>query len=620
MSIPSLLSEHKSIMVAMLHVSRQIADHLQVEPQACLAELCRQQGVNRTYVYRQAERLGGALAALAAAGPGRPPAPPQERPEAELAALQLTVAVQGYQLEHPGALVRHQGRTSYSPPFRRFVLGLYDGWAESLETFAQAAQVPLDTLRQWIQQDRQGPPPTPEVKPPVLVPRDSSALVHQIACAWQSWQGSRRDFVHHAARTFGLRIAQVVHLLRLLGILASRAPKTFRHRGTTQPLSPGALLVTDGKEVAVLLTASGQRLTFNWQAMVDQATGCDTAAVISSQECAAAVGEAYQQSLSFAGGQAPTGLLHDNKPCYQDSQLQAQLHQQGTLMIPATEARGENKAIIEGAFSLFEQRVGTIRLDDRNRQTLAQSAVQEVIRAYTAATNAVPRVELEGQSRQAVFRQACPSSEQQEQDRQFLQNLQARHRQQKARRPRQDPLSRALLETVFARLGLLGHDPKGSLRDYLATFEPAAIRRAAAIVTARKERGLLDQEHLHRYLTKVIQNIQQEIDLERAARELADLCQAQQETWTAQLEQDFQRIDSQLPSPEDQVRAVAELAAHGGLPLEQTFWADRLQQLLHHQQQLITTAVTHLVRLFEAPADRRLALIDRITALQFGVA
>ena len=620
MSIPPQLSEHKSLMVAMLHIVRQIADHLRVDERASLSELCRRQGVNRTYVYQQEERLLKVLTELAAAGPGRPPAPPQGHPRDETSALRLTVVVQRYQLDHPGAVVPHPARTNYSPHFRRFVLELYDAWQQSMEAFCRAAEIPLDTLREWIEKDRQGLVPLPADKPQIIVPRDSPSLVLRIVDVWRNWQGSRRDFVRHVARTFDLLIAQVVRLLRLVGILSARARKTFRHRGSTRKLSPGAILVTDGKKVAVELTASSRWTALNWQAMIDQATGCDTAAVISKEECAAAVGTAYQQSVNFAGGRVPTGLLHDNKPCYDDCRLQNQVQQHGTLMIPATHRRAENKAITEGAFGLFEQRVGTIRLDDSSQQALLQSAVQEVIRAYTAATNAVPRAELDGKSRREVFAAACPSHEQQQRDREFLQNLQAKHRLQKSRRQCRDPQSRQLLDVVFARFDLIGHDPKGSLRDYLATFEPAAIRRAGAIVAVRKERGLVEQEYLHRYLTKVIQNIQQEIDLERAAQELHDLCQAQGEAWTVQLEQDYLSLENQTASPEDQVRVVAELAAHGGLPLARNFWTGKLERLLRRYRHLIPTAVTHLVRLFEAPYDQRLTLIDRITALQFGVA
>jgi len=138
--------------------------------------------------------------------------------------------------------------------------------------------------------------------------------------------------------------------------------------------------------------------------MVDQTTACDTASVVTNEECAAGVAEAFRTSLISLGGVAPEGLLHDNKPCHDDQQLRRYVHEHGTTMIPATPDRPENKAILEGAFGLFEQRVGTIRLDDTSPRTLLTSAVEEVLRAYTAATNSVPRIGLDGASRLQVLR------------------------------------------------------------------------------------------------------------------------------------------------------------------------------------------------------------------------
>jgi len=138
--------------------------------------------------------------------------------------------------------------------------------------------------------------------------------------------------------------------------------------------------------------------------MVDQTTACDTASVVTNEECAAGVAEAFRTSLISLGGVAPEGLLHDNKPCHDDQQLRRYVHEHGTTMIPATPSRPENKAILEGAFGLFEQRVGTIRLDDTSPRTLLTSAVEEVLRAYTAATNSVPRIGLDGASRLQVLR------------------------------------------------------------------------------------------------------------------------------------------------------------------------------------------------------------------------
>ncbi len=56
-------------------------------------------------------------------------------------------------------------------------------------------------------------------------------------------------------------------------------------------------------------------------------------------------------------------------------------------MLPTTPARPENKAVVEGEFGKFEQAVGSLHLDDSSPENLKQSAVSEIIRAYSAGIN-----------------------------------------------------------------------------------------------------------------------------------------------------------------------------------------------------------------------------------------
>jgi len=289
-------------------------------------------------------------------------------------------------------------------------------------------------------------------------------------------------------------------------------------------------------------------------------------------------------------------------------------------MIPATPSRPENKAVVEGAFGLFEQRVGAIRLDDSNRDSLIRSAVKEALRAYTAATNSVPRIELDGKSRVHVLQSSCPSYEQQQRDLAFLANLKADHEpSQRWQRP-PDPTSLDLLDGVFERLGLLDKDPKRSLRLYLARYEPTAIRRAATIVSAKLHRGAIDSRWAHRYLVKVIQTQQDELDLERAAQELLHLCRLQNQAWTRHEEREHQILVSEHDDTKQLALAFAENAAHGGIPVQTAFWTEKLLALLDNATHLATAVTTHLVRLFEAPHQKRLALIDLVAAQLQGVA
>ncbi len=617
MTLPTQLLEHKTLMLAMLTLARQLAGALQVDLSAPLAQICRTLGANRTSVYEQLQRLLTCLETLAQARPGRPHIAAAPVTDSQTAALRLTVEVLEFRLQHPGAVIDHPRRTTYAEAFRRFILQHHDRWHSTLEAFAQAVRVPLDTLRDWIDNDRAETLKSQRKTRP-SVPANASQLTRRIVDEWVRWIGPTRPFIPHAARRFKLSAAQITRLLKILGIIRARPRRILpRFRGSTQKLSPGTLLVTDGKWLTVVLSDrdSQQTLYFNWQGIVDQATGCDTAAVITPQEDAVAVQLAYEHSLRFLDGCVPPALLHDNKPCYDDCKLQETLKSYGTDMIPTTLGRAQNKAILEGAFGLFQQRIGDLTLDDSDDNTLIRSAVEQIVRVYTTVTNHVPRIELDGRSRLQALQEACPSAGQRQRDEDFLARLKADHR--RPRRPQPRPESLQLIEHVFERFGLAAHDPEGKLRRFLATFSPAAIRRATAVLAAKIEH--LDRRYAHRYLTQVIRHQQDELDLERAAEELLELCQEQRQDWTRQEEHDFQILAQQHTEPDELAAAVAQRAAFGGLPLQTTFWKRKLLELLQHAEQAVDHVSKTLIRLYEAPKQQRLALLDLVTAHQHGL-
>lgn len=613
MTLSPQLLQHKTLMLAIFTLARHLAKALAVDLNAPMAEICRTLGASRTSMYEQLQRLMACLDELAQARPGRPPAEPAPEPDGE-PALQLTVAVLEFRLKHPGSLIEHRQRTTYADVFRRFILQHHDHWQGTLETFACAVRVPLDTLRDWLQDDRAEALQPAKTRPPV--PVNASELTRQIVEEWMRWVGPARPFISHAAQFFDLSTAQVTRLMKILGMIRSRTtPTPPRYRGSTHTLSPGTMLLTDGKWLTVHLLNSRETLYFNWQGIVDQTTACDTATVVTSQEDAAAVRQAYEQSVQFLGGHVPDALLHDNKPCYDDAELRQHLLRYGTDMIPATLGRAQNKAILEGAFGLWQQRVGTIVLDDADDDTLIRSAVEQVLRAYTAATNHVPRPELSGLSRLQALQETCTTDEQRQRDLDFLARLKAEHRRPWRLKPR--PESLTLIQHVFERFQLTPLDPSGQLRRYLASFSTAAIRRAAAILAAKIEH--LEQRFAQRYFTKLVRNQQDEIDLEREAEELFQLCQRQRQDWTLREEQHFQILAEQHHQPEDLAAAVAQRAAFGGLPLQAAFWTKKLLEILPQAKQLFDVARKTLIRLYEAPKQQRLALLEIISAHHFGL-
>jgi hypothetical protein len=621
MNVPQEVLEHKTLMVALLASAAEAARELEVKVDMSVAELARALDANRTAAYQQRQRLVEALQELVAVRPGRPAATPSEGSSADVQELALTVRVLEFRTKHLDAVIEYERRTSYSPSFRRFILGELDVWQGTHAQFAAACRLPADTLKDWVSADETGLERSsgPE-RTEVVIPVDASETTRAILKAFREWQGSTRSFLRVAKGRFGHSPNQVARVLRICRAIKPRARRAYRYRHSMHPLSPGAMLVTDGKTLDVELTASRRRINRNWQGILDQTTGCHTALVVTLQETTSAVIRAFAESVAFLGDVAPTGLLHDGKACYRSERLRRHVAKLGTWLVPATLRRPENKGGLESAFSRFEDWVGTIRLDDRTKETLIDSAVREVLRAFIAATNGVPREELAGRSRLSALRAARPSAAQQAADRAFIQALKERHErlQRSHWREKIKPAARRLLDQVFRLLALEDRDPSGKLRDFLATYEVAAIRQAAAIVASRMERGHVQGEFAHRYLAKVIQACQESLDLERQEVVLLELCRNGAQDWVATEREEYEQLKSDC-GPLALACALAEHAAEGGLPVAAAFWTERLLEYLGEARHLIGAVRQFLVRLYEAPADRRLSLIDRLAALECGV-
>src|SRR5574341_389678 len=603
-------------------MAKMFAKELSLNLNASLSSIAEQLDVNRNYVYEVQDRITAHLMVLVETGPGRPVNPtPAPAETGRSKSDQLTIDVLRYRAEHLGAVVEHADHKNYSDAFKYFILNRHDQEGEFMtqEEFANAAEIPVDTLRTWLAQDRT--PLLPEnavAKPKAVIPVDATAIVRQIAECFENWQGSTRDFMSHTAKALGVKANQIKRVLCIIGMLSLPKRRTYRYRGSTVQLAPGTMLVTDGKEISIHLTRSQEHRKLNWQAMIDQTTGTDVGFAITSNENAAGIQQALEAALYFMGGQAPAVILCDNKPCYDDAALQEKIKPICDV-IKATPARPENKAIVEGSFSLFEQRIGQIRLDDSSKPALIQSAVHEIIRTYTATTNHVPRAEFDGKSRAQVLYEHVPDPRQQARDQAFLKRLKAQHERPFSLRAQPDPRSRELLDDAFMRFGLLPKDSSGSLRAFLSEFEPAAIKAAVAIFRARQQRGKIKTPWAHRYLSKLIRNMQEELDLQRCEDELLYLSRAHAQNCTREQEQHYDQLQNEITEVKDLSCRVAEKAAEGEVPVAAAFWREKLRALLINAKELIPTVRTHLRRLYGANFNLRLLLLNELAELEYGL-
>ncbi len=615
MTLQEQLQKDKLTIIAMQALLCDCAGEGLIVLEDSLSGICRQAGVNRTQVYERKEQLWAAFASMELPRPGRPV---KTEPVPASAGIppgcQLHEQVLRYRLAHPGALVVHaSGSTSYSDGFRRFVLDLADTWEGTLESFCQWAEIPHPTLMSWQQRDRVHPyTPSPMRAVPLLA--DSATIeCRSIVEDYAIWEGSLRDFLRYEAQRLQLAPHAIRRVLTITGMVASKPRRGPRYRGSTERQRPGDILVTDGKELTVISSASGKVDHYNWQGIVDQVTVCHTAVVITDQECAEGVREAYESSCTFVG-RVPQALLHDNKPIHDEKGLRKAIEPR-SHMIAATPARPQNKAVIEGEFGKYEQSVGTLHLDDSSIENLKRSAVSEAIRAYTAGINQAGRAEFRGRSRQQVLRESCPDPQA---DLTFLEQLRAKHKHQ----GRSDPLpsqalARQILDAGFARFELEPLDEKGALRAWLSSrFTPAAIRQGLAIFGGERAKGRLQDKMAHRYLVKLIQSRQEELDLQEQEHCLLAFAEVERGAWLRELEQDYDRLKTECSQAaeleHDLAFRLSEKSVFGGLPLARAFWEAKLKALLATQCQRYEAVRRHIRRLYEAPGNDRINLISRI--------
>lgn len=587
-----------------------------------LSRICAVAGVNRTQVYERKKQLEEALSHLELAGPGRPASlSGSDTTSLEKQGWQLCEQVLRFRLHHPGALVLHAGgHATYSDGFIRFILDLHDTREGSSEQFCEQVEVPYQTLRSWSKRD-QGQ--LHEEHLPRLYPNladGASSAARKIAEDYSVWEGSLRDFLKYEAARLHLGPTAIRRVLVILGMLAVRSGKGPRYRGATEQCLPGAILVTDGKTVQAVCTGTGEIKEYNWQGMIDQATTCHTAVVVTETECAQGVRQAFDASCKLLG-RSPLALVHDNKPIHDDLALRKHI-EKTTIMIPATPGRGENKAGIEGEFGKFEQAVGAIYLDDSSDDQLKKTAVSEVLRAYTAGLNHAGRFEFDGKSRESVLRETCPDPGK---DRLFIEQLHADH----TRKQRFDflptkSISRSLLDAGFDRFGIADLDPKGKIREWLAgRFTPEAIRRGVAVFGTEREKRRLRNKMAHRYLVKVIQNCQHEIDLRRQEELLREYAAVEQSAWLQMYEVEYATLVAECTgaSPElDLAYRLGENAVFGGLILQRAFWEEKLKEQLTKQSERISAVCSHIRRLFETTWENRFALISKLVAWEYQLA
>jgi len=561
---------------ALLLLARNLSEPLGL-PAPAVAQIITATGVSRAAAYEWADKLAGLVSTLARPR-GRPPklaAAPSDN------TAQLTQAVLGFVMRHPGCVHRDEHRQRYSDAFRRFVLEQRATHASlDVEAFSAAVGVPLGTLKDWL---REPPaPPASESSSPAApeAPDAERAQIQTVLEAWQRWDGSFRDFCHHVRRELHVPFgrALVSRILHAHGVRrptrrGRRGSDELALRGAFRTFFPGAQWVGDGMQVPVVV--DGKRFTFNVELHVDAHTAAVVGSSVREQEDAAAVTIAFEQGVATTDA-PPLALLVDNRPSNHAPEVDAVLGD--TIRIRATLERPQNKGHVEGAFGLFSQVLPPLVLDTRDGvQALAQGFLTVVVQLWACTTNHRPRANRGGRSRVELYAEQ-PSAEQIEQARHELHEIAAR--QERARltlEARRRPEVLALLDAHFDRLGLV--DPERHIRIAIAAYPLDAIVAAIAIFEGKRLAGTLPDGADARYLNGIVRNIAAQAEGEHVTRRMLELRLEARDRMLAPLVA-AREVVCAGPETAPVCAECVDRALATQSPLERAFWLDALADVI----------------------------------------
>lgn len=555
-------------------------------------------GASKSRAYELAGKLAAALPALVCA-PGRPT---KQQPVASPdQGAQVTRAVLAYVMKHPGCVDRGAERQRYGDDFRRFVLELsVEHSALGLDAFAEAAGVPLGTLKDWLRVPA-SVTEAPSDEAPAPAEAVETLQVQTVLDAWTRWSGSFLDFCKHVQRDlhvpFGrdlVRRILATHGKRKSARRDGRSPDELALRGAFRTWFPGAQWVGDGMQVPIVV--DGQRFVFNVELDVDAYAGAFVGASVRDTEDSAAVIETFQSGVATAGA-APLALLLDNKPSNHTPDVDAALGD--TLRMRATPERPQNKAHIEGGFGLFSQILPPLIVDtSKHSRELARGFLGLIVDVWARATNHRPRKDREGRSRIELYSDT-PTKEQLEQARLELRVI--AERQERARRTleaRRRPELLALLDEYFKRLALL--DPERHIRVAITGYPKDAIVDGLTIFDARRQANTLPDGADARYLLGIVKNVAAKTEGELLAELLYRNRIEARDRFLAPLRTEREALRAE-PDVLRVLRVCVEKAVDTTSNLERTFWLDAIVETLRGQKDTDRERLyLHAARLIEA--------------------
>jgi hypothetical protein len=464
-------------------------------------------GATKSRAYELARELSERLTDLVVPV-GRPPTGVAE--PVAVTGRELGRQVLEYLLRHPGAAQRTSTKTHYDDGYRDFVVQLCMQHGElDVAELADAFLLPVTTLRDWLRAARtEVEPPPPPTRPASTVGSVSDLHAQTVLAQWSSWRGTFSAFCEHVRRHHGVPLGRtaIASLLELTGRRKpnrrpGRSPDEIATRDSFESFFPNAVWIGDGYEFGVEL--DGERFDFNLELIIDGNSAAAVGLDVRDHEDSAAVIASFEHGVHTTTS-APLALLLDNKPPNHTSAVHEAL--EGTLVIPATKARPQNKGHVEGAFGLFSQHAPPLRLDGDTPKQRAASLALLCMQLFFAALNMRPRAGKRGRSRIELHSEVTPTPEQIEQAKAALQaRLDKQLAAQQTLRERQDPAKRAYLDAALERLGL--SDPTGHVQAAIAGYALDDIANGVAIFEGKQRAQTLPEGVDVRYLLGIVRNI-----------------------------------------------------------------------------------------------------------------
>ncbi len=475
-------------------------------------------GATRSRAYELRDAIIEQLPALQRAS-GRPATTRVLDPHADHISAAMTLAMLRFVMAHPGCVHAIEARRAvYRDAFRRKVVELrIEHESLPLARFAQAVNVPLDTIEEWLRSDPVAStdtvPATPDAASnPVAARGPMGAHIETVLSEWKNWHGAFTDFCAHVHENCRIPFRHTLignilheHGVRKRAKRGGRSPDERALRGSFETFFPDAQWVGDGSPIAIEL--QGVKHTFNVELMIDPYSGAFVGATVTDQEDSAAVASAFNDA-KLTTDNAPLAVLLDNKPSNHTGEVDAALGE--TIRMRATPKRPQNKAHCEGAFGLFQQTVPALVLSGATLRELARTILTLVVITFGRAINHRPRRDRDGHSR-VELHDDTPTPEQVEVARAALtERCRLQDLARKTLEARQRPEVRAYLDEIFVRLALL--DPQRSVRIAIARYPFDAIVDGVAIFDAMSAATTLPGAADARYLLGIVRNVSAKIE------------------------------------------------------------------------------------------------------------